>query len=286
MRPLLPALVLAGALAGCTGEGSSVAPEADSTGGRPQLALTDVCYGECAYTAPLAQPTVAVYADGRVVAVDRSGDENRPVVRTGRVDRDRLAELHAKAVDAGMTVGGGSTTTLTTPVADGGGAVLTVRLRSTLTTVEVPLLGTDEPEADRYADPERVRKLAALAKELREVADLAEAEVEPTTYVVHARPAQGQGLAPVAWPGPPIGGFPVVSEGLRCGLVTGPPLAAVRQAVDGDSFGGRYTSGGAVYQVVARALLPHEQTCDDVRETVGGATASGPRYPGDTRPTP
>lgn len=274
-------------LAGCTGAEPQSAPtaEADSTGGKPQLAVTSSCYGECSFTAPLGLPDIAVYADGRVLSVDRTGTDSRPVLRTGQLDRPTLARLQELALAAGLATGGRSTLARDTSFVDGGGSTFTVRLRSTLTTVEVPLLDSTAPEADAYADAARVTQVAALDKALREAAALADTEVSPSSYVVRASPATASGEGdPATWPGPVLTGLPQVGDGLRCAIVTGAAKDAVAQAVDADGFGGRYTSGGRLWQVVGRALLPHEQNCADVEETVDAATAAGPRYPGDTRP--
>lgn len=283
----LAALGLVVLLAGCTGAEPQSSPtaEADSTGGKPQLAVTSSCYGECSFTSPLGLPDVAVYADGRVLSVDRTGTDSRPVLRTGQLDRPTLARLQQLAIAAGLTSGGRSTLARDTSFVDGGGSTFTVRLRSTLTTVEVPLLDPAAPDAEAYAEAARVTQVAELHKALREAAALADTDVTPSSYVVHARPATAPaGGDPAAWPGPALAGLPQVGDGLRCAIVTGADTDAVAQAVDADGFGGRYASGGRLWDVVGRALLPHEQNCADVKETVDAVTAAGPRYPGDTRP--
>jgi hypothetical protein len=277
------ALAASVALAGCSGTepGTETTAEADSTGGKPQIALTDRCYGECAYGTPLGLPSLALYADGRLVSVTRSG--TTPVLTTRTLDRGELAALQRKAVAAGMISGGSSTLALAKAgFADGGGTVVTVRLRSTLTTLEVPLLRLDKPDSDSYAEPTRHRAVVELVKALREEAEDAEERVTAKAYVVHARTVSSS-PGSKTWPGPPLAGMPDLGGGLRCGIVSGPQQQAVAGTVDSDAFGGTYTDGGRSWSVVGRALLPHEQTCGDVRETIESATASGPRFPGDRR---
>lgn len=281
---LVAALVGGLLLAGCSGTEpqSSATAEADSTGGKPQIALTTTCYGECSYTSPLGLPAIAVYADGTILSVDRTGTDSRPVLRTGELDQETLARLQRLAVEAGLVTGGASTLATTTSAADGSGTTFTVRLRSTLTTVEVPLLDSAEPEPERYSDPGRATRLAELDKALREAAAHAGTDLVAASYVVRATPV-GTSRDAAPWPGPPLAGLPQVGEGVRCAVVTGAQRDAVAQAVDGDGFPGTYTSGGRTWQVVGRAMLPHEQNCADVAETVAAATATGKRFPGDAR---
>lgn len=284
MRLAVAALVAGLALSGCTGTEpqSSATAEADSTGGKPQIALTTTCYGECSSTAPLGLPTIAVYADGTILAVDRTGTDSRPVLRTGELDRATLTRLQALAVDAGLASGGSSTVTRTATVADGGGTTFTVRLRSTLTTVEVPLLDSADPAPQSYSDPGRVTRIAALDKALREAAARASSDLAATSYVVRATPV-GSRRDAAPWPGPALAGLPHLGGGVRCAVLTGAQRDAAAGALDADGFPGTYASGGRAWQVVGRAMLPHEQNCADVAETVAAATARGKRYPGDTR---
>lgn len=285
MRRLLVGMLAALSLTACSGKtpGADPTAEADSTGGKPQIALTTTCYGECAYTAPLGLPDIAIYGDGRVLVVDRTGTDSRPVLRTGRLDQPTLAGLQRQAIAAGLAVGGSSTLGLTQGgAADGGGTVLTVRLRSNLTTLEVPYLDVEEPGSDRYADAKQHAALVTFTQAVREAAEAADDEQTAAAYVIQARPKVGRsGGSP--WPGPPLAALPQIDTGLRCGIITGPDQAAVATAVDADGFGGSYLDGGRGWQVVGRPLLPHEQNCADVRETAAAATASGPRFPGDKR---
>lgn len=284
MRRLLVGLLAALALTACSGKtpGADPTAEADSTGGKPQIALTSTCYGECAYTAPLGLPDVAIYGDGRVLVVDRTGTDSRPALRTGRLDQPTLAGLQRQAIAAGLAVGGSGTLGLTQAgAADGVGTVLTVRLRSNLTTLEVPYL--EHPGSERYADQERHQVLVTFTKAIRAAAEVADDDLTAAAYVVHARQQVVGRAGRTPWPGPPLLALPQIDAGLRCGIITGPERAAVAAAVDADGFGGTYSDGGRTWQVVGRPLLPHEQNCADVRETVGAATASGPRFPGDKR---
>lgn len=286
MRTAIVATAAALLLSGCSGDSPTPAPtaEGDTTGGRPQLVVTSLCYGECAFTAPLGLPEVAVYADGRLVSVDRRGADSRPVLRLAQLTRDELAALQSLALKASLGSGDSGTIALSGGApSDGGGTVVTARLRGSETTVEVPLLDLDEPEPDRYTDGDRVTAIAELLAALREAAAAAEKGFTPTGYVVRATPTQTTTPDAAAWPGPALTGLPQVEPGVRCVIVTGAPQAAVASAVDGDGFPGTYTSGGRAWTVVGRALLPHEQSCRDVLETAAVTVRTEPRFPGDAR---
>lgn len=275
--PVAAAGLLAVALAGCTDGSPGTAPtaEANTTGGRPQVALVTSCLGECSYTAPLGLPEVALYADGLLVHADRTGTDSRPVLRSTRLDRRDLAAIQRLAVAAGLEAGGD--TTLAPAAgrsgADGSRTVVTARLRGTVTTVRADQLDSDEEEQDRFADADRAAKVAALIRALRERAAEADEPLAVTTHVVVATQA-AQDPAADAWPGPRLGTFPAVSSTQRCGLVTGAERDAVAAAVDADGFGGRYRDGGATWQVVGRVLLPHEDNCRDVLETAAQGTSA------------
>lgn len=272
-------------LSACSGDTPEPSPtaEGDTTGGRPQLVATSLCYGECAFTSPLGLPEVAVYGDGRLVSVDRRGADSRPVLRLAQLTRDELAGLQSLALKASLGTGDSGTIALSEEApSDGGGTVVTARLRGNETTVEVPLLDVDEPDPDRYTDAARVSAIVELLSALRQAAEAADEPYVPRGYAVQARATTAAPDA-AAWPGPALAGLPQLAPGVRCAVVSGAQQAGVAKAVDGDGFPGAYTSGGRTWSVVGRALLPHEQSCRDVAETAAVTVLTGPRFPGDTR---
>lgn len=262
---LIPLLVT-----GCT-QGSPAPPPSAPADGAPVLQLTSRCYGECSSVEPLGLPDVVVYADGVVVRVNRAVAAPTATLATGKVGDEELAELLDLARDADLEDGASETLGFReVGFADGSGDVLTARIGGGTTTVESPQ--SYDAQLDRYStDPERREALRTLGRALRSLET--SGPYAAPGLVVRATP-RGPGAGDAArWPGPPLASLPEDGDG-RCGVVSGVQAEEVQAAVADDGFPTAYADAGVAWLVEARPLLPHEDDCADVQQTV--STSRGP----------
>lgn len=271
---------LAVGLAGCADRGSSTtfsaptpeptpspSPAVPADGDEPVLSLTSVCYGACGLVDPLGLPEVAVYADGRVIRAEHQPPDPRSALTQGSADEAALQELLSLARAADLDAGGAVELAFddTMAFADGGGEVLTGRLGGTTTIIESPLAHDAGLDAVS-TDPRRRAALRELSTALRSLRTTQ--PYRPDVVVVHARPTLATALDVEVRPGPELSGLPAAEGDARCAVVRGEQAEQALVAVADDAFASPYAEGEQVWTVAARPVLPHEQDCPDVAETV------------------
>ena len=291
-RPAAVPALLAVLLAACSSApsasptqsaGPTAGPTATPATGDPTALVLreDFAGGFVAATAELTNlPVVSVYADGTViVAADASAaDAAIPGLRAAKLTSAGLRAVVDAAKAAGL--GGADARLDGGPAADIPAARFTLVLDGHPHVVTASRLGNPTG-----ADAAAVAKLAAFAGTLT-VAGLG---TDPATIgawaayapaalrllVVSHEAATGD-PAPIAWPLPaaladfgdavPTGTAginPGVGGGvtLRCGAVTGADLATLLPALSAATTASLWSSGGRLYTVVIRPLLPDESGC-------------------------
>jgi hypothetical protein len=220
-----------------------------------------------------ALPTVAVYADGRIVSpgvVDASapGPLLPPVVvRNVRADGAAaiLAAIKQAGLDKQATGGPGIP-------GDSGTSVFTAVVDGTTTTTRLAGGGPPGPGAGS-GDPERAAALGLLSRLLDPTqswgaAAAPQTPFAPVGYRIFVAPAdQPTGLirGPVQWPlATPLDAFgtPAVPDrgmaGLRQGVVLGPDAALIGPVLQAATADTQFASGGKNYTLHVRPLLPDE----------------------------
>ena len=223
-------------------------------------------------------PLVSVYADGRLITqgpqIAIYPPPALPNVQVQRLDRATVDELFAKADTAGIRPG----VDLGRPmVADAPTTRITVATGAGTRTLEVFGLteaGPDDPGLTP-AQREARAKVAAFVQELLGVAT-AKGTPEGRPY----RPASVAALAspytppsdglpepprPVDWPGPRLPGTPRGATG--CVTASSADAAAVLEAATDATAITPWRSGGKMWTVRFRPLLPDETGCADLSST-------------------
>jgi hypothetical protein len=220
-----------------------------------------------------ALPTVAVYADGRIITpgiVDASAPGPLlPPVLVRNVGADGAAAILAAIKQAGLDkpatggpgVPGDSGTNVFTAVVDG-----------TTTTTRLAGGGPPGPGAGS-GDPGRAAALDLLGR-LLDPTESWGAAVAPETpfapvgyriFVAPADPPTGLTRGPVQWPlASPLAAFgtPAVPDrgiaGLRQGVILGTDAALLGPALQAATADTQFASGGKNYTLHVRPLLPDE----------------------------
>jgi hypothetical protein len=242
MRFVLPLVFLAALGGGCGAE------ESAGTGDRPRAENGLVLKVEHLRDGGVADLTVAVYADGRVFRPDpRILIYPGPVLTTfsvARVPTDRVAQVVAAVRELDPEPASGE------PGA--GVTVVTVVTESQTRSVRLPD-GSDEA--------------ARLGTAVADLPITGEQRYRPHAVAVLAQPAkhvepgpEGIAVAPRA----ALLEWPLVRLRPGCSVVSGPDVAPVLAAAQSANELSRWRSGGSLYTVAFRPLLPGESSCDDI----------------------
>ena len=223
-------------------------------------------------------PLVSVYADGRLITQGPQIAIYPPPallnVQVQRLDRATVESLLAKADAAGIRSGldlghpmvaDASTTRITVATSEGA---------RTLEVVGLTEAGADDP---RLTAAQRDAR-AKVAKFVQEVSDLSAAtgtpngqQYRPESLAALASPyvppSDGlpKKLRPIDWPGPPLPGAPLGTA--HCVTVSGADAGEVLSAAADATAITPWRSGGKVWSVRFRPLLPDETGCADLAAT-------------------
>jgi hypothetical protein len=240
-RRLVPALVAAALAAGC--HGPSVDPPSDGLALRvEQLPGGPVPAGE------ISLPRYVLYADGTLIAADGT-DGGLPAAKTYNLTSAAFRRMYDRAASAGLAephdyeVQAPDAPTLVITLVTGSG-----RSRTRVTA--------PDPEGSGAAG-DAVRAVAFSPDDLA-ASDLTgtPSRYDPTQIAVNSAFAAAGGNAP-AWPLGALGSGTSVNGG-HCVVY---PAAKVGDLARRRPADGRWSSGGATYQVFFRPLLPDEGNC-------------------------
>jgi hypothetical protein len=265
---------------------STVPPSSTAPSAGPSAALASLILkvsSEGGFINPAATiatlPSVAVYADGRIItpgAIDAMapGPLVVPVVvrnvgaagAASILAAVRHAGLDKPATGGGPGVPGDSGTTVFTVIVDG--TTTTTRL-----TGNGPGVGGPGGPTVGSADPHRTAAFDLLNRLVDPNETWGAPAAPPTSFVpvgyrVYVAPAASgtdQAGKPVQWPlSTPLGEFgtPAVPDrgiaGLRQGVILGADAASVRPILEAARTSTPFTSGGKSYTLYVRPLLPDE----------------------------
>ncbi|HEX6355093.1 hypothetical protein [Actinophytocola sp.] len=196
-------------------------------------------------------PTFSLYGGGRVVVPGPSAGALQQA-REFHLPAEEFGSLLTSAVVAGLYQ---AHTYEDTDTVDATLLLVSLRANDDMRTTRVT-----EPEAHRSGPEGRV---VAYVERLPGVPDGARV-FQPTTLAVLATGGVSEGpTAAVPWPLRPLGDGTRTREGM-CTLVTGDALTDVSRLAANASQETRWSSGGKLYAVSFRPLLPDEHTCQDV----------------------
>jgi hypothetical protein len=213
-------------------------------------------------------PEVSVFGDGRVVVLGPTTLEfpgpALPNLQEFRVTDDGLARILRAALDAGL-LDDAAPDYGDPGVTDQATTTVTVRADAGTRQVEVYALGFKArvsgvtPEQSENRD--RLEQFVDLVGDAGalgdEVVPGSERRFEPGALAVLVRQSDATDGDTHAWP---LGDL----AGTDCTVYTDGDLATALDAARGAREGDAWQSGGAAYNVVFRALLPDEHTCEDV----------------------
>lgn len=282
MAHLLTVLTLAPllAMAGCGGTTPADEDELGSATLPPDALVVQVdrtggfLPGGAAFS---SLPSASLYGDGRVITPGAQiavyPGPATPSVFTGQLDVPRVQDL----VDDGLEVVAEEDYGQP-PVADAPTTVVLVgagERRRVARAVALDEAGDGPVSAAGGLTAEQRDARERLRAYVREVEDAATtAATQPYDaqgWAVLAlpygepTPVEGPGAAELDWPASPLAEGEPVGTG-RCVVVTGEELEQVRDAATQASQETAWRSGGEVWRLAIRPLLPHEQTCADVQE--------------------
>jgi hypothetical protein len=223
-------------------------------------------------------PLISVYADGRLITqgpqIAIYPPPALPNVQVQRLERATVDDLRAKADAAGIR----SSLDLGHPmVADAPTTRITVATGEGARTLEV--VGLTEAAADDPSlTPAQRDARAKVAQFVQEVTDLSMAGSTPKgqpyrpealAALVSPYVAPSDGLPkrprPIDWPGPPLPGVPLGT--VHCVTVSGADAGEVLSAAADATAITPWRSGGKVWNVRFRPLLPDETGCADLATT-------------------
>lgn len=214
----------------------------------PVLTMTRVCYWGCLPS--YAFPEFAIYPDGSLAVMDRSGDNRVRSFDVSQVDLDMIAGLFR----TGKLVGGGVHSLGTRAgMADGGGVVIETVIGATRTYVHVPSLDPTDPNRARNA-------VGGLRTLLRSYADGGDDTLLTTEWVMMgALFDRSKGLP---WPieGEPMGDPPCLVFD-PADLPKGYEHLTRQRAYESAAL----AFDGISYVMNIRPLLPHENGCEDAQ---------------------
>ena len=228
--------------------------------------------GFIAPSASFAGPAgISVYADGRVITPGAQtmiypGALLAPLT-LGHLSLDQVRAGLAAAAAAGLS-GGGDQSYPARGVADMPNTVFVVWSPAGPTTTSFGALESGVAAPDPTEAQARTAALA-FSTILSALTTLLNTETyQPSAVRLLVSPAAPTDPSlpagrPLAWPlAAPLGSFgtpyPAGSAGARCGAVSGPELATLWPLLKGANQLTTWTSGGKLYQLVVRQLLPDE----------------------------
>lgn len=278
-----PAVAVVAALAllpvACASGGPGEAGRIDHPSGPGDLVLRmEVSGGLLPPSAALrAIPGFSLYGDGRVVTVGPMIEiyppPALPPLIVQKLSEDGIQAILAAAGDAGLL---GPDRTYDDPrIMDAGTTTFTVNAGGGRHVVSAYALGYGSPPPDE-ADAGALRRLASFSEKLWDLPSWIPAsaigeESEFAFTQLRIVPLPYEEIpddvrqAPTDWPlGEPLATFGEPYEGLaqaRCGVVAGVDLELLLPAIEASNEITPWRSGDAVYQLVARPLLPDEHGC-------------------------
>ncbi|AGL18422.1 hypothetical protein [Actinoplanes sp. N902-109] len=215
-------------------------------------------------------PATSVYADGRVIfegpVTAIYPGPALPNVQVVAISPEQAQQFADQAVKAGVSKG----TDFGRPgVAD----APATRITAGGQTVTVEALGEARTDDPRLTDAQKQARteLKAFLDTLDKVKSGAPVAYEPTAVAavvgVYHDPGDTTVEKPrtVAWPGPALPGAVLAKNtGLTCVTATGDQASAVLDAAARANAATPWSSGGKVWSVRLRPLLPDETSCADL----------------------
>jgi hypothetical protein len=242
-------LVLAGPMTACGGDSAS--PELNASAPDTLvLRAQELRSGPAPWE--LGQlPAFSLYGGGRVLVAGNPAG----ALQQARDFQLPAPEFEQLVADAGAAGLGQARTYEDTDSTDASLLVVSLRTTDGIRTTRIA-----EPEAQGARSPRRVaeyvKRLPSAPREAH--------EFQPTALAVLATSGVSKGsTAAVPWPMRPL------AEGIRtrqgmCTLVTGGELTEAMRLAASAEQQTRWSSGGKLYAVSFRPLLPDEHTCGDV----------------------
>ncbi|MDO8484059.1 MAG: hypothetical protein Q7S35_03860 [Candidatus Limnocylindrales bacterium] len=231
-------------------------------------------------------PVISVYGDGTVIVpgpqIELYPGPALPNLQRATITPAGIQILLEAVRDAGLLgpdahydLGG---------IMDASSAEFTVNADGRIHTVSAYALmeGGDTPQGTDPAVAEARAKLANFQAQLGSLEALLGSELGSWSpfqadavqlLVSSSAPDDGQGLSqqPVAWPlTTPLGGFgtslPALTQGERCGVVSGSDLDLLRPLLAKTNTLTPWTDDGASFGIAVRPLLPAEAGCSTAAE--------------------
>ena len=214
-------------------------------------------------------PTVAMYADGRVITegpqIDIYPGPALPNLQVTHYTQHGVEQVLQWAADAGLT---GEDHMIGRPVPDAGMIVFTVVTADGVvhTTSVADISGTD-------AEAGAARQFQDVMLNLRSwLADDVASDETPYPYDrlrVISFPANPNSLPDPAlattrdWPLGPLDtlGVPLMMEGYRCVVFSGADLDTLRPSIEDSNQLTLWQSGDHLFQVILHPLLPDDEEC-------------------------
>jgi hypothetical protein len=245
-------------------------PAATSSTDEPLFTLTSLCYGTCFRARPPGLPAIVVYDNGTVFVSDltqeslavRQGVATNAEVQTLRQALTALGAANGDAVFAGCQVSEGEDLIVSRSSGQ----------RSTITTWMFFDPVTCQPGTPD--DVSRLQRLNKLREILMKIRDNASTPAKPTWALLAQTPREFEkGDAPT-WPGVDPAGLPATGPfSERCVLMSPSEFTSVADLLTKTPrtsevlFAHRFLVDGVRWRIWGRPLLPHERTCDDIRNT-------------------
>lgn len=220
-----------------------------------------------------SSPLFSLYGKGRVITLGPQIEIYPPPAMQNvveqRVAESAVQKFLLEARKAGLIAGNRRFDKL--GIADAETTVFTVEADKKHSRVEVYALGLTSESGDRAALQSFRARLLAIEGFLS-AADVVEKEsaYRPTKLqiitVPHPPGATLEEGAVVAWPlRTAISAygelFEPAGQGARCGVVSGADMQALRASLERASRSTVWTSGGSLFRVFARPLMPDESDC-------------------------
>jgi hypothetical protein len=257
------------------GEGAGPAgPRIDHPTGSDELVLrVELRDGFVPFELTLTRvPSWSLYGDGRVIVegpqIAIYPGPTLPALLVFRLTEEGVQAVLAAARDAGLMDRDAS---YPNPcITDLPTTVFTTTAEGRTTVVSADALGMGPSGCPGVDDDARAELMAFWSKVLDLASWLPEDQLGPEEpYVaaevrIYVRPYRAEpGLAqePIAWPLEPLAGFGEPSEGMRCGVVRGAELEALRPLLERANQLTPWESAGGRYGLLLRPLLPDEHGC-------------------------